>query len=90
MRSRLLLGISITLLTARLRGSIVAAVGVTFGIAMFITLTGFMNGLNQMLDGLILDRTPHIRLYNEIKASPTQPKLSVEGRLGIHDFISSI
>lgn len=30
----------------------VAAVGVMFSITMFIALLGFMNGLNDMLDGL--------------------------------------
>jgi lipoprotein-releasing system permease protein len=34
---------------------------------------GFMNGLNGLLDGLILNRTPHIHLYNEIQPSKTQP-----------------
>jgi len=70
---RLLFSISLTLLRAKLRQSIVAAVGVMFSITMFVTLLGFMNGLNGLLDGLILNRTPHIRLYNELKASPIQP-----------------
>lgn len=70
---RLLLDISFTLLRAKLKQSIVAAVGVTFSITMFVALLGFMNGLNDLLDGLILNRTPHIRLYNELKASPQQP-----------------
>jgi lipoprotein-releasing system permease protein len=73
MASRLILSISKTLLMARLKQSVVAAAGVTFGITMFITLMGFMTGLNGMLDGLILNRTPHIRLYNEVKASEDQP-----------------
>ncbi|MCB0816958.1 MAG: ABC transporter permease, partial [Flavobacteriales bacterium] len=67
---RLLFGISTTLLLARLRQTIVAAVGVTFSITMFVALLGFMNGLNDLLDGLILNRTPHVRLYNEIQPSP--------------------
>ncbi len=32
-----------------------------------------MTGLNKMLDGLVLDRTPHIHLYNELKPSDKQP-----------------
>jgi lipoprotein-releasing system permease protein len=32
-----------------------------------------MNGLNGLLDGLILNRTPHIHLYNEIEPSKKQP-----------------
>lgn len=73
MNYKLIADISKSLLLARWRQTLVAAVGVTFGITMFITLLGFMNGLNEMLDGLILNRTPHIRLYNEIKASKSQP-----------------
>jgi len=88
MDTRLLLGISTTMLLARLKQSIVAAVGVTFSITMFISLTAFMNGLNGMLDGLILNRTPHVRMYNEIEPLEVQPldRLNVEG----HTFISSI
>jgi lipoprotein-releasing system permease protein len=54
-------------------------VGVTFGIAMFIALVSFMNGLNELLDGLMLNRTPHVRLYNEVKPAENQPlDLSVD------------
>ena len=67
---RLLIVIAVTILRAKLRQSIVAAVGVMFSITMFVTLLGFMNGLNGLLDGLILNRTPHVRLYNELKVSP--------------------
>lgn len=73
MNIRLLLQIAFQLLKARRKQSLVAAAGVTFGIMMFIALVSFMNGLNQMLDGLILNRTPHVRLYNEIKPSEIQP-----------------
>lgn len=86
---KLLLSISITLLRAKLRQSIVAAVGVMFSITMFVTLLGFMNGLNDMLDGLILNRTPHIRLYNEMKASPLQP-MDLATDTSAHNFVRSI
>ncbi|MDX5482997.1 MAG: FtsX-like permease family protein, partial [Hymenobacteraceae bacterium] len=50
----------------------------------------FMNGLNDMLDGLILNRTPHVRLYNEIKPSENQPvNVSAEFR-DSYNFISSV
>jgi lipoprotein-releasing system permease protein len=68
-----ILGISKTHLLARLRQSIIAALGVTFGITMFITLVSFMTGLNGMLDGLVTNRTPHILLYNKIKPAEQQP-----------------
>jgi len=70
---KLLLTISITHLISRVKQSVVAALGVTTGIAAFIILISFMNGLNGMLDGLILNRTPHIHIYNDIKPSENQP-----------------
>jgi lipoprotein-releasing system permease protein len=51
----------------------VAALGVTFGIGMFITLSTFMTGLNGLLDSLTMDRTPHIHLYKEVGPSVRQP-----------------
>lgn len=87
---RLLIVIAVTILRAKLRQSIVAAVGVMFSITMFVTLLGFMNGLNQLLDGLILNRTPHVRLYNEMKASPVQP-IELDSRdTTVHHFIRSV
>ena len=73
MNYKLIANISISLLLARWRQTLVAAIGVTFSIAMFIALLSFMSGLNSLLDGLILNRTAHIRLYNEIKPSDFQP-----------------
>jgi len=73
MNYKLILTIAIHLLRARLKQTIVAAVGVTFSIAMFIALVSFMNGLNDLLDGLMLNKTPHVRLYNEVKPSQNQP-----------------
>ena len=62
MNFKLIADISIQLLLARWKQTLVAAIGVTFSITMFVTLLGFMNGLNDLLDGLILNRTPHIIL----------------------------
>ena len=73
MNLKLIVQVSISLLLARWKQTLVAAVGVTFSIAMFITLLGFMNGLNDLLDGLILNRTAHIRLYHDINVSKNQP-----------------
>lgn len=73
MKFKIIYQIAWALMTARLKQTMVAAVGVTFSITMFITLLSFMGGLNKMLDNLILNRTPHVRLYNEILPSKTQP-----------------
>jgi lipoprotein-releasing system permease protein len=75
---------------ARWKQTLVAAVGVTFGITMFVALLSFMSGLNGLLDGLILNRTAHIRLYNEIKASPQQPIDQIKKSEQHHNFIHSV
>lgn len=73
MSFKIIIEIATSLMYARMKQTMVAAVGVTFGIAMFVALLGFMTGLNDLLDGLVINRTPHIRLYNEIKPSEVQP-----------------
>jgi lipoprotein-releasing system permease protein len=70
---RILLSISRTHLSSRKKQSLIAALGVTFGIGTYIIMMGFMNGLNGLLDGLILNRTPHIHLYNEVEPTRIQP-----------------
>jgi len=90
MNFRLILDISIKLLFARFKQTIVAGVGVTFGIAMFIALISFMTGLNDLLDGLILNRTPHVRLYNEIQASEIQPIEGSDDYYNAQNFVHSI
>lgn len=90
MNYKLILNIAIHLLRARLKQTIVAAVGVTFSIAMFIALVSFMNGLNDLLDGLMLNKTPHVRLYNDVKPSQNQPVLLSEKYKNDTNFINSI
>ncbi|MFV5684232.1 ABC transporter permease [Flavobacterium sp. GB2R13] len=90
MNFKLILNIALHLLRARLKQTIVAAVGVTFGIAMFISLVSFMHGLNDLLDGLMLNRTPHVLLYNEIKPSENQPVSLADDYKNNVNFIHSI
>jgi len=90
MNTKLIIDISINLLRARLKQSVIAGVGVTFGIMMFIALVSFMNGLNQLLDGLILNRTPHVRLYNEVKPSENQPINASKKYSNTQNFIYSV
>ena len=90
MNYTLILNIAIHLLRARLKQTIVAAVGVTFSIAMFIALVSFMNGLNDLLDGLMLNKTPHVRLYNEVKPSQNQPISLSEKYKNTANFVNSI
>ena len=72
-RFNVIFSITKTHLITRIKKSSIAALGVTFGISTFIISVGFMTGLNNLLDGLILNRTPHIHIFNEIKPSEIQP-----------------
>lgn len=85
-----ILSISKTHLLSRLKQSSIAALGVTFGIGTFIILVSFMTGLNQLLDNLILDRTPHVHIYNEIKPSEQQPVDLVEEFTGGINIVHSV
>lgn len=67
-----------------------AAIGVTFSITMFIALLGFMTGLNQLFDDMILNKTPHVRLYNEIEPSARQPIAAIDSSNNFYHFISSV
>lgn len=90
MKFKLLAEVARSLLFARLKQTLVAAIGVTFSITMFITLLSFMSGLNDLLDNLVLNRTPHIRLYTEIKASENQPLDLASDYEGYYHFIRSV
>lgn len=90
MNLKLIFSIAKSLLLARWKQTLVAAIGVTFSITMFITLLSFMTGLNDLLDGLILNRTPHIRIYNEIKPNINQPVNLATNTEHQYNFISSI
>ena len=90
MKYALIIKIAVALLLARWKQTTVAAVGVTFSITMFIALLGFMNGLNDLLDGLILNRTPHIRLFNEVNIRQEQPIHHLEEFKNGHNFIRSV
>ena len=90
MNVRLILRIAKSLLFARWRQTLVAAIGVTFSITMFIALLSFMAGLNNLLDGLMLNRTAHIRLFNEIKPNIHQPVNSSIEFKNSYNFIQSV
>lgn len=90
MKIKLITNIAFSLSLARWRQTLIAAVGVMFSITMFIALLGFMNGLNDMLDGLILNRTPHVKLFNQIKVSPIQPVQLASGYKDYYHFIRSV
>lgn len=54
-------------LVSRKRQTIVAMLGVTFGIGMFILMMSFMKGMNDFFEGIMLSVTPDVRIYNDYK-----------------------
>ncbi|MEG9328317.1 FtsX-like permease family protein [Salinimicrobium catena] len=85
-----IMSIAKTHLLSKLKQTIIAALGVTFGIGSYITLVSFMTGLNNMLDDLILNQTPHIHIYNEIQPSKQQPVDIYEALSGSLNMVRSI
>ena len=88
--NKLIFSIAKALMLARWKQTLVAAIGVMFSITMFITLLGFMNGLNDLLDNLILNRTAHIRLYNEIKPTKIKPIDKNDSYKNTYNFVESV
>jgi lipoprotein-releasing system permease protein len=54
-------------LMANKKQTLVAMLGVTFGIAMFILMISFMIGVNQFMEDTMLSSTPDVHIYNDIK-----------------------
>lgn len=63
---KIIFQIARTHLFAKKKQTIIAALGVTFGIAMFILMISFMTGVNKLLEDTALDATPHVRIYNDV------------------------
>ncbi len=66
------LQISRTHLLSRKKQTLVAMLGVTFGIAMFILMISFMKGVNKFLEDTMLQATPDIHIYNDVKTDYTR------------------
>jgi lipoprotein-releasing system permease protein len=56
-----------THLVSKPRQTIIAMLGVTFGIGMYILMISFMSGFNEYLQDSMLSSTPDLRIYNDIK-----------------------
>ena len=59
--------IAFTYLAARKKQTLVASMGVMFGISMFIFMQSLMKGTNDYFEKSSFSATPHIRLYSENK-----------------------
>src|ERR1700757_2670711 len=63
--------IAITYLSARKKQTLIAALGVMFGVSMFIFMQSLMKGTNDYFEKMSFNTTPHIRLYSENKVADT-------------------
>ena len=64
---RVNLEIARTHLLAKKRQTLVAMLGVTFGIGMYLLMISFMSGFNEYLEDTLLSSTPDIHIFNDIK-----------------------
>ncbi|WMJ73700.1 ABC transporter permease [Cytophagaceae bacterium ABcell3] len=62
---RLAASIAFTHMQAKLKQTIIATIGVTFGITVFIFMVSFITGTNQYMEDIAFEQSPHLRLYNE-------------------------
>lgn len=67
MNWKLAFTIATTHLLTKKKQSIVAMLGVTFGISMFIIMISFMTGVNQFTEDMAMDNTPHVRIYKPLE-----------------------
>jgi lipoprotein-releasing system permease protein len=63
--------IAITYLSSRKKQTLIAALGVMFGISMFIFMQSLMKGTNDYFEKMSFTNTAHIRLYSENKVADT-------------------
>ena len=59
--------IAFTYMLARKKQTGIAALGVTFGIGVFIFMNSLITGTNEYFEKMTLSAIPHIRIYNENK-----------------------
>lgn len=71
MRPQINTEIAITYLSSRKKQTLVAALGVMFGVSMFIFMQSLMKGTNDYFEQQSFNNIPHIRLYNESKVADT-------------------
>lgn len=73
MNLKLAFQIAQTHLLAKKKQTIVAMLGVTFGISMYIVMISFMSGVNQFLFDIAIDGSPHVRMYNPVENKQASP-----------------
>ena len=68
--------------------TLVALLGVTFGVSMYIFMNSFMNGVNQAQDDLAFSTLAHVRIYNDDDKrsyNPAESFLGTEALLNIRN-----
>ena len=60
-------------LTAKIWQTVVAVLGVTFGVSMYIFMNSFMNGVNAAQDSLAFSTLGHVHVYNDDNTNPYDP-----------------
>jgi lipoprotein-releasing system permease protein len=63
--------IAFTYLLAKKKQTLVASLGVMFGISMYIFMNSLITGTNEYFEKITLSSTPHIRLYRDQKMTNT-------------------
>jgi lipoprotein-releasing system permease protein len=63
---QLVLEIAKTHLVSKPKQTIVAMLGVTFGIGMFIAMVSLMTGLNNFTESLTMTSSPDIHIYHDV------------------------
>lgn len=66
---KLVVEIAKTHLVSKPKQTLIAMLGVTFGIGMFIALVSLMTGLNDFTEELTMASSPDIHIYNDITES---------------------
>lgn len=67
-------------LTSKIKQSIVAVLGVTFGISTYVFMNSFMTGVNDIQTDLAFTSLAHIRIYNDGPADHTNLVKRVYGK----------
>jgi len=67
MNLRLAFHIAVTHLVTKKKQTVVAMMGVLFGISMFIIMISFMTGVNNFMEDMAMDGSPHVRIYNPLQ-----------------------
>jgi lipoprotein-releasing system permease protein len=70
---KLSLSIARVHLFSKPKQTIIAMLGVTFGIGMFIALIGLMTGLNDFTEEITMTSSPDIHIYHDI----TEKRVSI-------------